>query len=175
MADTAGKPVLASTQRPTHRRPQISLLSRCSQEPSITSVRHHPESLRPPRPVRPHALYLIIINDQSHRTTQSSSGPDYSRCPPAFIESIPRTSSWPYRIFPARQGQCGRSAPEILFLRRDKPDASADSGRMSGSGPRTREAHVAFPGGKTEEGDEGGMYTGTFIMHESGLPCSNLH
>jgi len=30
---------------------------------------------------------------------------------------------------------------------------------MSGSGPRTREAHVAFPGGKTEEGDEGGMYT----------------
>lgn len=33
---------------------------------------------------------------------------------------------------------------------------------MSGSGPRTREAHVAFPGGKTEEGDEGGMYTGSF-------------
>ncbi|KZT06285.1 uncharacterized protein LAESUDRAFT_700637 [Laetiporus sulphureus 93-53] len=49
--------------------------------------------------------------------------------------------------------------PEILFLRRDRPELSADAGRMSGSGPRTREAHVAFPGGKTEEGDEGGMYT----------------
>ncbi|KAI0768627.1 hypothetical protein BD413DRAFT_130527 [Trametes elegans] len=48
--------------------------------------------------------------------------------------------------------------PEILFLRRDRPDGN-DGGRMSGSGPNTREAHVAFPGGKTEEGDEGGLYT----------------
>ncbi|KAI0080050.1 hypothetical protein K474DRAFT_1689478 [Panus rudis PR-1116 ss-1] len=49
--------------------------------------------------------------------------------------------------------------PEILFLRREKPDGNADGGRMSGSGPNTSEAHVAFPGGRTEEGDEGGMYT----------------
>lgn len=35
---------------------------------------------------------------------------------------------------------------------------------MSGSGPNTREAHVAFPGGKTEEGDEGGLYTGEFLF-----------
>ncbi|PCH33305.1 hypothetical protein WOLCODRAFT_86687 [Wolfiporia cocos MD-104 SS10] len=49
--------------------------------------------------------------------------------------------------------------PEILFLRRDRPDVSGETGRMSGSGPRTREAHVAFPGGKMEEGDEGGLYT----------------
>ncbi|KAI0651488.1 hypothetical protein C8Q79DRAFT_38338 [Trametes meyenii] len=48
--------------------------------------------------------------------------------------------------------------PEILFLRRDGPDGN-DGGSMSGSGPNTREAHVAFPGGKTEEGDEGGLYT----------------
>ena len=46
---------------------------------------------------------------------------------------------------------------------------------MSGSGPRTREAHVAFPGGKTEEGDEGGMYTGTFIIPETSPLCSNVH
>lgn len=46
--------------------------------------------------------------------------------------------------------------PEILFLRRDKPDAAADGSRVS-SPPN--EAHVAFPGGKTEEGDEGGLYT----------------
>ncbi|KAH8086659.1 hypothetical protein BXZ70DRAFT_1067810 [Cristinia sonorae] len=49
--------------------------------------------------------------------------------------------------------------PEILFLRREKPDGSTDGSHMSGSGPGTREAHVAFPGGRTEEGDEGGMYT----------------
>ncbi|KAI0639046.1 hypothetical protein C8Q77DRAFT_1213731 [Trametes polyzona] len=48
--------------------------------------------------------------------------------------------------------------PEILFLRRERPDGQ-DGGRMSGSGPNSREAHVAFPGGKTEEGDEGGLYT----------------
>ncbi|KAH9853030.1 hypothetical protein C2E23DRAFT_868228 [Lenzites betulinus] len=48
--------------------------------------------------------------------------------------------------------------PEILFLRRDRPDGT-EGGRMSGSGPTTRETHVAFPGGKTEEGDEGGLYT----------------
>ncbi|RDX56236.1 hypothetical protein OH76DRAFT_1452295 [Lentinus brumalis] len=49
--------------------------------------------------------------------------------------------------------------PEILFLRRDKPEVGTDGGRMSGTGPNTREAHVAFPGGKTEDGDEGGLYT----------------
>ena len=42
---------------------------------------------------------------------------------------------------------------------------------MSGSGPNTREAHVAFPGGKTEEGDEGGLYTGELITF---LICKSL-
>lgn len=36
--------------------------------------------------------------------------------------------------------------PEILFLKRDKPDLRTDAGRMSGSGPDSKEAHVAFPG-----------------------------
>ncbi|KAI5897928.1 uncharacterized protein SCHCODRAFT_02696554 [Schizophyllum commune H4-8] len=48
--------------------------------------------------------------------------------------------------------------PEILFVRRDSAVAevaSLDNGR-----PRnTREAHVAFPGGRTEKDDEGGLYT----------------
>jgi 8-oxo-dGTP pyrophosphatase MutT (NUDIX family) len=54
------------------------------------------------------------------------------------------------------------SRAEILFLRRDKsagPDAAADDRRPSSAG----EAHVAFPGGRTEEGDEGGLYTGTSL------------
>ena len=50
--------------------------------------------------------------------------------------------------------------PEILFLRRENStgdDASLINGRLR----NTREAHVAFPGGRMEEGDEGGLYTGT--------------
>jgi hypothetical protein len=43
--------------------------------------------------------------------------------------------------------------PEILFLRRQKPD-NADINE------NTRDAHVAFPGGRLEEGDEGSLYTG---------------
>ncbi|KAE9395943.1 hypothetical protein BT96DRAFT_134602 [Gymnopus androsaceus JB14] len=47
---------------------------------------------------------------------------------------------------------------EILFLRRDTPLPE----ETAHSQPRTRnrnEAHVAFPGGRTEPDDEGGMYT----------------
>jgi 8-oxo-dGTP pyrophosphatase MutT (NUDIX family) len=44
--------------------------------------------------------------------------------------------------------------PEILFVRRQKPE-NADINE------NTRDAHVAFPGGRTEQGDEGSLYTGT--------------
>ena len=50
--------------------------------------------------------------------------------------------------------------PEILFLRRDNPSAESDVSLMINKVRNTREAHVAFPGGRTEEGDEGGLYTG---------------
>lgn len=48
---------------------------------------------------------------------------------------------------------------EILFLRRDTPlpEETAHSQPRSHS---RNEAHVAFPGGRTEPDDEGGMYTG---------------
>ncbi|KAH9968746.1 hypothetical protein BC827DRAFT_1121097 [Russula dissimulans] len=42
--------------------------------------------------------------------------------------------------------------PEILFVRRQKPER-ADINE------NTRDAHVAFPGGRTEQGDEGSLYT----------------
>ncbi|KAI0067935.1 hypothetical protein BV25DRAFT_893271 [Artomyces pyxidatus] len=42
--------------------------------------------------------------------------------------------------------------PEILFLRRAKPDTEDVNAN-------TRDAHVAFPGGRMEDGDEGGLYT----------------
>jgi hypothetical protein len=47
--------------------------------------------------------------------------------------------------------------PEILFVRRQKPE-SADINE------NTREAHVAFPGGRSEQGDEGSLYTGAYCL-----------
>jgi hypothetical protein len=47
--------------------------------------------------------------------------------------------------------------PEILFVRRQKPDNAETN-------ENTRDAHVAFPGGRTEEGDEGSLYTGTLYF-----------
>lgn len=52
--------------------------------------------------------------------------------------------------------------PEILFLRRES--YAADDASLINNRPRnTKEAHVAFPGGRTEEGDEGGLYTGASL------------
>ena len=48
---------------------------------------------------------------------------------------------------------------EILFLKRENPreDAAAIANNRVN---KSSEAHVAFPGGRSEEGDEGGCYTG---------------
>ena len=47
---------------------------------------------------------------------------------------------------------------EILFIRRQHPDGSRT---VTQNRPRNIEdAHVAYPGGRMEEGDEGGLYTG---------------
>lgn len=48
---------------------------------------------------------------------------------------------------------------EILFLRRAQPEA--ERGVAAQNRPRnTSDVHVAFPGGRMEDGDEGGLYTG---------------
>lgn len=52
---------------------------------------------------------------------------------------------------------------EILFLRREFPQNERSVAQIR---PRNQEdAHVAFPGGRTEEGDEGGLYTGSCSRH----------
>lgn len=53
--------------------------------------------------------------------------------------------------------------PEILFLKRDsqEEDAAAIANNRMNS---TSEAHVAFPGGRMEEGDESGSYTGEITL-----------
>ncbi|KII93710.1 hypothetical protein PLICRDRAFT_35931 [Plicaturopsis crispa FD-325 SS-3] len=49
--------------------------------------------------------------------------------------------------------------PEILFLRRENQGADSDPSLANSRLRNTQEAHVAFPGGRMEEGDEGGLYT----------------
>lgn len=44
--------------------------------------------------------------------------------------------------------------PEILFVRRQKPERADINENI-------RDTHVAFPGGRSEPGDEGSLYTGT--------------
>ena len=44
--------------------------------------------------------------------------------------------------------------PEILFVRRQKPERADINESI-------RDTHVAFPGGRSEPGDEGSLYTGT--------------
>ena len=55
------------------------------------------------------------------------------------------------------------SRAEILVLHR-----KSDTGETTAEGQvrkAAREAHVAFPGGRTEPDDEGGLYTGTVSVH----------
>jgi hypothetical protein len=53
--------------------------------------------------------------------------------------------------------------PEILFLHRENV-SSDDHAIMVNRMQNTKEAHVTFPGGRTEEGDEGGLYTGSCAL-----------
>lgn len=47
---------------------------------------------------------------------------------------------------------------ELLFIRREAPQSENS---VVQNKPRNMEdAHLAFPGGRMEEGDEGGLYTG---------------
>ncbi|KAJ8468707.1 hypothetical protein ONZ45_g17145 [Pleurotus djamor] len=48
--------------------------------------------------------------------------------------------------------------PEILFLERENAVVNESTNERARHSPRG-EKHVAFPGGRTEDGDEGGLYT----------------
>jgi hypothetical protein len=58
---------------------------------------------------------------------------------------------------------------EILFLKRENPreDAAAIANNTVN---KSTEAHVAFPGGRSEEGDEGGCYTGAQLFRPEIFP-----
>ena len=52
--------------------------------------------------------------------------------------------------------------PEILFIRREQPQS--ENTVVQNKPRNSADAHVAFPGGRTEEGDEGGLYTGMYVL-----------
>lgn len=55
---------------------------------------------------------------------------------------------------------------ELLYIRRDKNKHREREVKGAGTGTATggAPAHVAFPGGRTEESDEGALYTGVFLL-----------
>ncbi|KAI0691341.1 hypothetical protein BC835DRAFT_1360832 [Cytidiella melzeri] len=84
--------------------------------------------------------------------------------PPATYPISPSTSTQPVTndlagFFNLDWVVAPGARPEILFLQRENPQESSNGGRMNETGQGSREAHVAFPGGRTEADDEGGMYT----------------
>jgi 8-oxo-dGTP pyrophosphatase MutT (NUDIX family) len=60
--------------------------------------------------------------------------------------------------------------PEILYLRRRKGDSQGTNG--VGQTGKKAESHVAFPGGRMEDGDEDGLYTGKQTTLFSNTVCS---
>lgn len=56
--------------------------------------------------------------------------------------------------------------PEILFLQRENPAKNGDgpyNQTQVRQGNAQGEAQVAFPGGRMEPDDEGGLYTGEWL------------
>ena len=89
--------------------------------------------------------------------------------PPRNFPQIPPRQAQPslQEFFQLDWVNAPGAVAEILFLKRENPGEDAAviaNNRVNGSS----EAHVAFPGGRTEEGDEGGCYTGA-------QPCVPKH
>ncbi|CCM00341.1 uncharacterized protein FIBRA_02371 [Fibroporia radiculosa] len=133
------------------------------QEPSIipllSRALHHIRST-PPRIIaspatQPRRAAVALIIRVSPPASYTPASPTL---PPQLQTSSASSPSSLTDFFQLDWVNAPGARPEILFLRRDKPDVG-DASHMSGSSPRAKEAHVAFPGGKTDQGDEGGMYT----------------
>ena len=128
---------------------------------ALTKIRSTPPRIitSPPTQPRRAAVALVI------RVT-----------PPRSFPQIP-----PYQAQPSLQEffkldwvNAPGAVAEILFLKRENPgeDTTAIANNLVN---KSSEAHVAFPGGRTEEGDEGGCYTGAqFLRSNVFLTVTNV-
>ena len=149
----------------------LSPSSRSSRERSSAFERPLRVSLRRPQPVRtPHSC----------RHTAGSTLPrsEPRRAAVALIiRVVPSPHSPPPPTPPVQPSlseffdldwvKDPHASAEILFLHRTNPNTSKDVpfGQASqGRVRHSREAHVAFPGGRMEADDEGGQYTGLFSL-----------
>lgn len=119
----------------------ISLLAR-----ALTKIRSTPPRIitSPPTQPRRAAVALVI------RVT-----------PPKGFPQIPPRQTHPslQEFFQLDWVNAPGAVADILFLKRENPredTAAIANNRVN----KSSEAHVAFPGGRSEEGDEGGCYTG---------------
>ncbi|EPQ61038.1 hypothetical protein GLOTRDRAFT_109273 [Gloeophyllum trabeum ATCC 11539] len=124
----------------------IPLLSR-----ALIRIRSTPPRViaSPPTQPRRAAVSLII------RVVPSPSYP-----PPNPVPPPPQSLT---AFFEQEWVNAPGARPEILFLRRDRPGSDGGATPLTPapgtSASAAGEAHVAFPGGRMEEGDEGGLYT----------------
>ncbi|KAL4261694.1 hypothetical protein AB1N83_008491 [Pleurotus pulmonarius] len=72
-----------------------------------------------------------------------------------------------------------KASPEILFLERENTAVNESTNERVRSSRKVKtsvEKHVAFPGGRTEEGDEGGLYTAMRqTWEEIGIDLAEKH
>ncbi|KDQ54809.1 hypothetical protein JAAARDRAFT_37915 [Jaapia argillacea MUCL 33604] len=121
----------------------------------------------PPTQPRRAAVALIIRISSPSAPLSPPSPPTTQPTPQATPQPPPSLTDF----FEQEWVKSPTAKPEILFLRRDRPDLD-DGARNANTG----EAHVAFPGGRMEEGDEGGLYTAMRqTWEEIGLDLAEKH
>ncbi|KAG8791944.1 hypothetical protein FRC17_008690, partial [Serendipita sp. 399] len=135
---------------------QNRLLSLSWQTPSIAFVRHHPASSHP------HQLLTYTFDLEQRRAAVAL----VLRVVPPPDFPLSEASSQPTSLqdfFELDWVNAPGARPELLFLRRQKGDSPSNgtpNGKsILGTHSKSKDSHVAFPGGRMEEGDEDGLYT----------------
>ncbi|KAJ7596695.1 hypothetical protein C8J56DRAFT_918100 [Mycena floridula] len=119
--------------------PLISLLST-----ALHRIRSTPPRVIASPPTQPRRASVAIII----RVVPSPTGP-----PPKVLQTQPTLTEFFELDWVKDRG----ARPEILFLQRENPQPEESA--IQEKARNSREAHVAFPGGRTEPDDEGGLYT----------------
>lgn len=141
-------------------------LSLCSPGLSSASAQRPQESSPLPQPVRTLPLPMPPLTRLAEQRRAAVAL--IIRVVPSPHSPTPQTPDKPYSLsefFDAAWVNDPRARPEILFLHRDDAAQPSDASLWQAKlRHNTSEAHVAFPGGRTEPDDEGGLYTGLSVL-----------
>ena len=142
---------------------------RCSAAPCTASARRRRASLlRPQRVCLPHPR----LSPHLHHSTEPRRAAValIIRVVPSPSASLPSNPDKPptlTQFFEAEWVNDPAARPELLYLHRENTAGTDESLWQTKLRKTTNEEHVAFPGGRQEADDEGGLYTGA-------QPCSTL-